>query len=510
MSFESILFEKPEDRPAKKPEMPVIFADLNLDQIIEAVLKTKQEYNLEYFFWSPLTRIDAIEYRHEIMQELERQEPARIIDDFSQRIHAMREYLVRSKKLSYPLQKQRWFLDAVDVYCDAIVSLSREISAADLKSRGFLTFREYLKEYTNSEPFMSLAKETGRLKDKLAAVDYCIRIKGKDYTVRHGESEVDYTADVEKTFDRFKQEATVDYRAAFSEPAEINDLEAIILGAVSQLHPEIFKDLNDYCINNVDFLDRTIAVFDREVQFYIAYLEFINIIRPAGLKFCYPKISDTNKEISQLEGFDLALANKFISEHRPIVCNDFFMKGTERIFVISGPNQGGKTTFARTFGQSHYLASLGCPVQGKEAQLFLFDRLFTHFEKEENVEDLRSKLEDDLTRIRNIIDEATPRSIVIANEILSSTTLNDAVFLGKKVMEIISQLDLLCVWITFVEELASCNEKTVSMISMVTPENPAIRTYKIERRPPHGLSYAAAMAEKYGLTYESLKERIKQ
>ena len=123
--------------------------------------------------------------------------------------------------------------------------------------------------------------------------------------------------------------------------------------------------------------------------------------------------------------------------------------------------------------------------------------------------DLKSKLEDDLTRLHEIISQATPRSIVIANEILTSTTLNDAIFLGKKVMEALDKLDLICVWVTFVEELASYSDKTVSMISMVAPDNPAIRTYKIMRRSAHGLSYATAMAEKYGLTYESLKERIK-
>jgi len=44
---------------------------------------------------------------------------------------------------------------------------------------------------------------------------------------------------------------------------------------------------------------------------------------------------------------------------------------------------------------------------------------------------------------------------------------------------------------------------------MVEAENPSLRTYKVVRRAPHGLSFAAAIARKYGLTYESLRERIK-
>jgi DNA mismatch repair protein MutS len=510
MSFESILFERPDDRPAKKPSMPAFFMDLNLDQIIEAVVGQKEEYNLKPFFWSPLTRIGAIEYRHEVMQELEREEPARIIGSFAQGMHIMRDYLARRDRLFYPLQKQRWFIDAVDVYCGAVGTLSREIWGADLKSRGFLAFREYLKAYTDSDAFASLVKDTTELKADLDNVNYCIHVRGKTVTVRRCESEEDFSADVEKTFERFKQGDTRDYRASFVEQAELNDLEVRIVEAVSNLYPDEFDALDTYCKRHEDFLNTTVVAFDREVQFYVSYLEFIESIKAAGLEFCYPKVSDTSKEISEVDGFDLALANKLVAEDMPIVCNDFFMKGRERIFVVSGPNQGGKTTFARTFGQLHYLASLGCPVAGKEARLFLFDSMFTHFEKEETTEDLKSKLEDDLMRIRDIFDGATSRSIVIANEILTSTTLNDAVYLGKKVMERLIELDLLCVWVTFVEELASYSEKTVSMISMVTPENPALRTYKVLRRPAHGLSYAAALSEKYGLTYESLKERIKQ
>jgi DNA mismatch repair ATPase MutS len=510
MTFHSILFERTEDGIQKESfEAPVFFIDLNLDQIIDAITAGKQEYKLKSFFYTSLNDIDAIKYRHEIFRDLEDENLLEHIKSFAQKMRSMREHLTQADKLYYKYHKEGWFLEAVEIYCDAVTCLAHDVPLVDLKSRGFLAFREYLINYATSDRFMSLLAETKKLIADLATVRYCILIKDSSVKVRKYASEIDYSADVEKTFDKFKQGAVKDYRITFSYGPQMNHVEAQILDFVAKLYPDIFISLDNYYMKNGDFFDKTLAVFEREIQFYIAYLEHAGRFKLTGLKFCYPHITTQNKEVYDYEGFDLALAYNLITKNSSIVCNDFYLKDKERLFVVSGPNQGGKTTFARTFGQLHYLASIGCPVPGREAQLFLFDRLFTHFEKEENIKDLRGKLEDDLVRIYNIINQATSNSIIILNEILTSTTLNDALFLSKKIMGKILQLDLLCVWVTFIDELASFSEKTVSLVSTVVPENPALRTYKIVRRPADGLSYAISIAEKYRLTYDRLKERIK-
>jgi DNA mismatch repair protein MutS len=509
MVFYSILFARPEDGPRRdNPPEPEFFGDLNLDQIVSAATIGRDEYNLKPFFYTELSREEAITYRHEVMQDLDNAAVLDSIKAFAQGMRKMRKHLAQADELHYRLQKEWLVLEAVAVYCETLATFARDLPLAAPRSKGLCEFHEYLTGYVESDRFQSIVLDATRIKARLAAIRYCVLVRGSAVTVLHYDAEIDYSVDVLRIFEKFKQGVVKDHSVELHDWLNMNHVEAQVLDFVAQLHPQEFMELASFCANNAGYLDATIKTFDREVQFYLAYREYTHFCKRAGPSFCYPRVSSTSKALRCDETFDLALAHKLATEKAKVVCNDFHLDGEERLIVVSGPNNGGKTTFARTFGQLHYLAKIGCPVPGRSAVLFLCDRLFTHFEREENTKDLRGKLQDDLMRVHQILAHATSRSVIIMNEIFSSTTLTDALFLSKKIIGEILERDALCICVTFIEELAHLGEQAVSMVSETKPGEPTSRTCRVRRRPADGRAYAVSVAEQYGLSYDHLKERL--
>jgi hypothetical protein len=509
MTFHSILFAgKGMGDGDRRPAEPAHFADLNLDQVVARITQGREDYDLAPFFRMPLGDADAVAFRHEVLRDLEDGRRRGLVGSFAEAMREVRASLAKAGALAYQAERERWFLDAVEHYCDGVAALARGLAAEPPGSRGLTAFASYLAAYAASPAFGELVARTQSVGSELAAIRYTLLVRGLRVEVGVPGREDVYSPDIERLFERFRDGDIEPYTFRFARGQEMSQIDAMIVKLVARHYPGAFARLSAFSAGNADFLDPGVVRFDREIQLYAAVLDHIDRLRPAGLDFCYPTIVAEGEDVSARGGFDLALAGALAGTGTPVVRNDFRLAGKERIIVVTGPNQGGKTTFARAFGQMHYLASLGLPVPGSAARLGLCDGVFTHFERREAIDDARGRLKDDLVRIDDILRHATRRSVVIINEIFSSTSFRDARWLAREIAGRLVEQGVAAVWVTFIDEIAALGEETVSMVSGMAPDSVDERTFAIVRRPADGLAYAQSIARRHGLSAEAIAERL--
>ena len=509
MALPGLLSESTAWRPPSISEGDPAIDDLHLDQVAEQAAAGYRAKELIRRVL--LTRADSkatIQWRHEVFSDLE---DASLLDKLTKALEGFGEvhqHWSESQLMRMEWQQQGWMLDAVDIYCRTVQDLHRHLQGLGLESRALRSFRDYLASYVASATFAGLLRDTSERKHELSSIRYCLHIDGPQVDVSRYEGQPDHRDEIVAIFQRFNHDPVRDYRVDYRTGPGMNHVQEQILLRVVELFPGPFARLDSFCRQHSSFFDRGIRRFEEEIQFFLSFLDYIRPMRNAGLKFCLPEIDEDTHDVSAADAFDLALAAKLVPRGQQVVTNDYALLGSERILVISGPNQGGKTTMARMFGQLHHLGCVGCPVPGTQVRVHFFDRLYTQFERAEDPTKTLGKLEEDLLRIQAVLREATPHSVVIMNELFTSTTLTDAGYLGKKVLAKVVQLGLLGVYVTFLDEMASFDPSVVSMVASVDPANPAERTMKVVRGPADGRAYALAIADKHGLSYEDVMKRV--
>jgi hypothetical protein len=160
-------------------------------------------------------------------------------------------------------------------------------------SRGLRWLDDWLQSYIGSEAFTSLERDLEEVRTALAGVRYCIHLNGNAVTVLNYDGEPDYSAHVLGIFDRFKQGEVKDRRVEQKDYPEMNHVEAKILDLVAELHPESFASLEAFRTRHAEYLDPTVAAFDREIQFYLAYRSYVQRVmrkhvrrRPGSQALC--------------------------------------------------------------------------------------------------------------------------------------------------------------------------------------------------------------------------------
>jgi hypothetical protein len=512
MGIRSILFGTFEHAGEPSVAEPEYFRDLNLDQVVQAATEAAGVPEVTSYFHHPLHDADLVAFRQWVFRDLEDPAVLRVAERFTTSMTRARARLDAMARRKHPPQVHRLFLEIVLDYTAAVSGLAEGLDAAGVTSPGLRALREDVAEHIRAAPFSGLRQGARRLRDRLGEVRYDLFLHGDQVSVAPNveDGRFDFTERVLAMFERFRQEPPRDERGERAPTLGLNAVETGVLDHVVELFPGLFRDLAAFHEVHRDFMSGEIVRADRELRFYLGYLSFLTPVRAAGLPTCYPAVSATAKELLARDVYDLALAAKRAGEGERVVTNDLRLAGTERVLVVSGPNQGGKTTLARAFGQLHHLAALGCPVPGSDVRIFLPDRVFTHFERVEVFDGLVSKLEEELLRMHAILESATSRSVIVLNEIFSSTTPDDARKLSEAMLASIVRLDVPCLWVSFVGELSLMSPTAVSMVGTVADDDRTTRTYKVVRRPADERAYALAIAERHGLTYTQITRRVRR
>ena len=298
-----------------------------------------------------------------------------------------------------------------------------------------------------------------------------------------------------------------------------NQKEALI-GAFNGAIEEVFRSsvkgwraiVGEYVLDSTDFLLKMLP----EIEFVSRAADLMKqLSEHPGCSICMPKIAPAEDKTFRAVGLYNPRVALAIEEK--IVTNDVSFDDDARIFVLTGPNRGGKSVITVALGAAQALAQLGLPVPAKEAEISLTDGIFTHFPEGADDTIDKGRLGEECARLKEIFDSVTKDSMILLDESLSSTGAYEASYIASEILTGFAVMRTRGIFSTHLHELAASiceiNERSVScggvkIDTLVAGIEDGERSFKIHRMKPDGKSYAKDIADKYGLSFENIMQRI--
>jgi len=531
-TFVSIL--DPEEKAEEDEIRPAFYVDLNLTQITDRISREWGE-DISYFYRYMPANKAWMEYRREVYGDIIQPGCYESLCAFLEGMKAREDARTKKEAVRMELQKAFWLLREAACYCDAFHMLLESLDKIELHSEGMLAFTAFLREYLASERFVEMGEAVARMREQEDHIHLVLTYENDRITVAEGEAQDSYIQFLEEWFPNWKKK---DMESPFGIQLNLTEVEIEILKVYQKRNPVFIREVEQFYSQYKDYAREELIRFSTEICFYLSFYCFERKMGEEGFIFGRPQVGNhkgesvlgegqrdfgpgETDEILYAEGvYDLALAC-VVGKEREIVPNDAELGKGENFFVLTGPNQGGKTTYARSLGQLVYFAKMGLDVPAKSALMPYFSDIVTHFSVEESVETGRGKLKEELTRLaplmdsvaaanaergRNVGKEGCVPAFVVINELFTTAANYDACIMGKRVLEFFLGQCCMGIYVTHLKELAKAHPEIVSLRAMVDKEGG--RTFEIARGEAADSASAADQVRKYGLTYEALKERL--
>ena len=524
--------------------------DLSVDYIIETLTEDSFEQNT---IKQMLTQIECneelIKYRCDIFEDFLKFPQLRT--DLSELLAMLAELREIDKFKKDTDASSLWQLinrmREINRYIDCVKALKHTLEKTDVHSDGLKTLKRLVTEIYEDGAFEPLQQDIEDLFKKARQLhsvtigvnlDDMLRpvragilsLNGREFTdsgllkrfmssmAAKKETEIQQGNDY-ANLKSFHPASSKEYKMAYDDtPTGADRLSDSMKQVVTEILDRIVRNIKDVLKKHVNVNGYTFISLIPEIIFYIRWAEFIEKVQAKGLPLCKAEILPVKeRKIYAEDIYNLKLAIKSVSgEEINIITNNLsFDDGTGRIFILTGPNRGGKTTITQALGIAVLMAQCGIYVPCSRLQLSPCDNIYTHFPADENETVDLGRLGEESSRLAEIFATATSKSLILLNESLATTNVTEGIYIATDVIKAMRYLGVRCIFNTHMHELAAnvgnmnaAVDGSSKIESMVTGVEHGERSFKVFIHPPQGLSYAKDIAEKYGVTFEKLRRTI--
>jgi MutS domain V len=257
------------------------------------------------------------------------------------------------------------------------------------------------------------------------------------------------------------------------------------------------RELEDQGLNSIanalaQSCDHVLSFFTMlrlETGFYVACLNLRDQLRKRELPVCFPVLEPLDKLALQAGGlYDASLA---MITDETVVGNDVGADNRS-LLMITGANQGGKSTFLRSVGTAQLMTQAGMFVAAHSLHLNVVPGVFTHFKREEDEAMESGKLDEELRRMSDIADHITPGCLLLCNESFASTNEREGSEIARQVVRAMLHERIKLVFVTHQFDLASgffAADPPHALFLRAARENDGRRSYKIAAGEPLPTSY---------------------
>lgn len=530
-----LLYEDVErDNRDKYYDTPSIIKDLGLKSIFDAASKKliygrdghlvkaddPDQYlqeTLKAVMMTPLYTWEEISFRQEMIKDcLEHEDLTRSLYEVSRDMLKRWSELGRVPSETFqqgnPAAKLLNEILVLELFMNSLSRVKELLTEADdLKAKGFITLKkEFLEKYSEDrEQYVkSVLEDIAFYTESVSDGDE------ERKTVTKPRIVLECGLEDGLKFSSMKLEEISSEKSKYYKPGSTM---ALFKDIVEARTPDSFSAVNDirvaeqtkileitvvsYLADELKcFMEEFSTFFDRlkyQMGFYLASVQLVRQLERFELEWCYPTVCERN----DLEFEELKECVMGMGIQAKVVGNTCSFEKKD-LLIVTGANQGGKSTFLRSIGIAQVMLQCGLPVTARAFSSGLFPKIFVHFTRREDSEMNSGRLDEELGRMSKIIDEIGDDSLILLNESFATTTEKEGSVIAYDIIKALSEAGVRILTVTHLLSFArriyeESKENEDIAIEFLTAErlDDGTRTFRMIRHEPELTSFGLDLYE---------------